>query len=850
MPSAFITVIEQIVREKRPDVDIRSFTAVHSLLIQPHALIVEPFKTDVDFIKSVQSLLDIENVSDQDVDALIANFFLSRDPGDFASGTARVYFTAPVTVVFQTTNLFVADNGSTFSPVVQTTVTQSIMRLQQIGGLYYADVVVKATVAGTASRIGTGQLNDLQGASFSFLRVDNPFPFSGGSDRETNAQLQTRAQEAIAVRDLVSQPGCTTQLTTNFSFIDRIFIAGFLDPEMKRDIFQGVHIGGRADIYIKPSSLLSQQLKITIPNAAGNFVISDAGSAPGNTARPLVFFDDIKLLDGSQNPTGAPLNREETILVPVTPLITTGQYAAPSVAYNATLDQLHLVTVEIAADGKQYLNYAKLSTQGVVQIPFTRISAGSTSISGAFITVNPSNNRAYIFWGEGGTLQAKILDVSGSSLVVFKDTFALVTGSAVGPKIDVAIADDSDLHIVFVQTATAQDGSTQDNPWYARLTASGNIPGLVVPRQLVFNTSGNNRDPSVVTFGSGASLRITVVFTQALLTSSNLSALQLDNNGQFVGSSTPTALTVGFQTHDQPTVRRGPSNTIHIVYRLQGNSVAYQRITSTNLVTFQPETISLTRASTIRELKLTVNSFGQLYPYWAEDSGNFSDIFTVKIDSLGATIGPVQDVTATPYFSLNPNLVIDAIGNIHLIWLDGGLGANKPFYNKRSAQQYHVVVADPNLRYSGQEQLTIVPEIPAANGIAIDLQWSNLLGEVQNFVNNPGNRTVVADMLVRNQIPATATCKVFFGPANGSLTTTAAQQLLIDYLNAFEGGSLEVAALISLLIQNGATSVTPFTVTVKIDQIDGTIQTITSGDTIQIPRGVFLVAQNVTASFK
>lgn len=851
MPSDFIKVIETICAEKRPDIDIRSFTAVHNLLIAPHALLKEPFSLDVDFIRTIQTLIEPAVLPDEDVDALIANYFLSRNQGDFATGTARVFFTRAQTVTFRTTDLFAADNGTTFSPSAQTTVTESIMRLNQSGGLYFADVIVRAVAPGTSSRIGKGRLTTLQGASFSFVRVTNPFPFSGGAERETNEQLALRAQNAISVRDFVSERGARTKLQEKFSFIERIFIAGFLDPEQRRDLYQGVHIGGRADIWVKPASLLSDQVLITVPDSDGNFVISDAGSAPGNLKRPVVFIDSVRLLDGGGLPTGAALNREEQILIPFTALVASGRYEEPSVAYNSTLNHIHLVILEVDSTGKRFVNYARLSTQGVVQIAFTRISAGTADTAHPYIVVNPANNRAYLFWGEGGTLKAKVLDISGSTITIIKDTFDVVTGTAtIGARIDAAVADDSHIHLVFSRTVAALDGTTQENPWYARLDANGNIPGLVVPRQLVFDLSGNNGFPSVVSHGTVGTLKVTVVFAQGLLTSSNLYALQLDNDGQFIGGSVPIPLTFGFADHDQPTIRKGPSDTIHIVYRFEKKSVAYQRVTKDNLVIFQPETIALERTEDLRELKLTVNSFGQLYPYWAEDSGDFADIFTVKIDGFGDRIGPIQDVTSTPYFSFNPNLVVDAAGDIHIVWLDGVRGTDKPFYNKRSAQEFHVVVADSALRYSGQEQLKIVPEIPAANGVGVDLQWSDLLEQIQVFVKDPNERTIVADILVKNQIPATATCAVKFGPATGSLSTAQAKALIENYLNAFEGGSLEVAALISLLIQNGATSVTPFEVTVKIDQIDGSIDTRVSGDTIEIPRGVFIIAKDVTAEFK
>jgi hypothetical protein len=82
------------------------------------------------------------------------------------------------------------------------------------------------------------------------------------------------------------------------------------------------------------------------------------------------------------------------------------------------------------------------------------------------------------------------------------------------------------------------------------------------------------------------------------------------------------------------------------------------------------------------------------------------------------------------------------------------------------------------------------------------------------------------------------------------LTEAAAAQLITDFFNSFQGSPLEPSAIIQLLFQNGATSVSPFSVTITIDRPDGTLQVITDDDSIPLPRGIFLEGDNVTATFK
>lgn len=850
MPLDYIKVIRQRVLENRPDIDFRDGSAVCDLLGLPITYLQKPLADEIVFISSQLSLVDAGILTIEEANQLIANIYLTRRLGDQASGLARVFLETPVAVTFETTDTFIADNGSEYTPVSLTSYSESLVRLNTEGSLFYVDVPVIATVSGSAGRIDANQLSTIRGTSVSFVRVDNPFPFTGGSDEETNEELKVRGTKAITVRDLVSGNGVFTKLQETFTFIERIFVAGFLDPEMQRDLSpDGVHTGGYGDVYVKSASLQAELVKILTPDADGDFVLSGS-SGPGDNKRPVVFIDSVRLLDGATNPTGTALNREESELIPFTGLASTGTYLEPHIAYNPTLQQISLVAIEVVSSMERYVVYSRLDLSGAVQIPFTRISPASTTASHPHVAINTTLNRAYVFWADGTVLMSKVLNVAGGALVTVKDTFTLAGGTnPVQDRIDSAVAADGDIHIAFARRNTAIDGTTQDNPWYARMDTNGNQVGAIAPFQLVFDLSGNNRHPTITTQGSAGTLIVTVAWSSQLTDSSNIYAIQVNNAGTLIQVS-PVALTVGFNQNDLPTIRPGPSSTIHLVWRINGTGINYMRLIASGLGVTIPTVATLTRTQEITDVRAMVNSFGSIYAYWSEFVGDFTDIFTAKIDTLGRRIGDIQDVTKTAYPSSFPTMVTDTSGALHLVWLDGVKGGDKPFYTKRSPQEWHLLVVDENLRYSVQEQLQFVVEIPAASGIGVDLRWASQVPSVQTYVDSDTERTIVANLLVKNQIPASATCAIRFGPFGGTLTEVAAKALIEDYINEFEGSSFEPSALVDLLFNNGATAVDlPFTVTIKIDQIDGTIETRSGTSSIALPRGVFLEAKNVTATF-
>lgn len=850
MPSDFALVITQLIKEARPDLDIRTFTPLFDLLVAPHALLLEPLRTDVDALKLAQSLAS-PGISDDDVDRLIANVFLSRRTGANATGIARVFVTTPATLVFATITVFVASNGSTFQPIAPISFPESLVRLNVDGPLYYVDVPVVALDAGEKGRIKAHSLSTLQGSSINFAKIDNPFPFSGGVDREPNAQLIARASDAITVRDLVSGRGIQTRLKEVFSFLERVFVAGFLDPEMHRDLVGDFHVGGKGDVRIKTASLLADQVKITVPAADGSFVFSDGLGAPGDDTRPTVFMDAVRLLGPGPAfvPVGTPRTREETTLVAIRPIATAGEFQGVRAAINQTLNQILTVAVEVVSLQEKYVVMSRLDIQGNVQTPFARISAASEGLTNPFIAVNPSNNRAYVFWADGGALRYKVLDVATTGFPVVKDTTDLVVGTSetVG-RMDSTFSADGHIHLVFTQRTLEVDGTTRDAVWYARLDALGVIPGLNTPKQAVFDLPGDNGEPSVVVHGAGVSLVVTLVFSSKRVSFANVYALQLDNDGAPLGL--PSALTAGFEFNDQPFIRPGIGEAILLTFRRNFKGISFLRFQKSGLIISVPRQDSLVRPVNVDELRLVVNPYGYPYVYWSEFSGDFDDIFSAKLDPKGVRIGPMHDLTVTPYFSSFPTLMSDSSGALHLVWIDGIKGFDKPFYLKRLPQEWRLIVKDPRFRYSVKEELSVAIELPAANGVGVDIRWADLLPQVQEFVSSNTERTIVADLLVRNQIPATVTCDVVFGPRGGSLTESAAKAAIESFISNLQGESIHVSAITSMLHSKGATSVSPFRILVKVDQDDGTIHIIESADVVPLPRGLFLSPLSVTAKWR
>jgi len=278
------------IAEVDSQIDTRDNTGIGDLLIKPVEAFLQPIFEEVKRISENQSLIGGEALTETDVDALIANLFLTRLQGAKARGTVRVFFSEAVAVTIPEASEFVDAVGTRFFSLSEVTITANQMSLNREGDFFFVETLVEAEEVGEAGNVAQEGIVDFVSGPSNVLKVDNPDDFTGGTPRETNTSLIDRAKEAITVRDLVSKPAIKTVLRDqeDFAFIKDIRVIGFEDPEMERDFLvgdnmqlgllppvdvigstTGIHIGGKVDIYIRTvgittETVLIEDLKATV----------------------------------------------------------------------------------------------------------------------------------------------------------------------------------------------------------------------------------------------------------------------------------------------------------------------------------------------------------------------------------------------------------------------------------------------------------------------------------------------------------------------------------------------------------------------------------------------------------
>lgn len=255
------------------DVDVGPFSAMRDLVIRAFVSMAEPLQREIEGVKLTQSLNNYQTMTRAELNALLGNYFTSLQEGLRSSGTVRLFFPSPQSVTVTPATQFSTGGGLNFFPTIVQAISSTQMSFQQEGDLYYFDVLVQAEASGDAYNVEANEINSVAGIG-SVTRVANRARFTNALNEETKEEAVTRTQNSITIRNLITSRGVAFVIPENFPQIDTLQVIGYGDPEMLRDVVRGpteisqipggisgrdeldlvmgelIHIGGQTDVYV------------------------------------------------------------------------------------------------------------------------------------------------------------------------------------------------------------------------------------------------------------------------------------------------------------------------------------------------------------------------------------------------------------------------------------------------------------------------------------------------------------------------------------------------------------------------------------------------------------------------
>lgn len=248
----FDVILKALKETGIPDLDLRPGSGIYTFLVRGSSLIYQAFSAIANraFENNIY-LENYQNLPEDIVDRIVSNYLIKRRVGDYARGIVRVYFADPRDIVVTEAIYAVTADGRRYFATNNRRYSRSEIASQYdvTLGLYYLDLVVEAEERGTSYNIPAGTITAVFNIG-EYITVTNPDDIRTEAEHETNEQLVARVKTALTLRGLVNSSAIITTLFEQFPEIGDIAVVNYGDPEMWRDLFQGVHMGGKVDVYV------------------------------------------------------------------------------------------------------------------------------------------------------------------------------------------------------------------------------------------------------------------------------------------------------------------------------------------------------------------------------------------------------------------------------------------------------------------------------------------------------------------------------------------------------------------------------------------------------------------------
>lgn len=814
-----IAFIQARLAEADPNFETRAGSAHYDLFVIPQQFMLQPlndFMTKRRVAQSVRQMLldptpdDPTTFQSSDVDDLASNLFVTRDVGDIAKTTVRVFYITAKDLEFPALTAQFTSGDLNFFNSSDFTITAAAMALQTDGSLLYVDIPVQAEQAGDDYNVEadtiTAILNDPDA-----VRVTNLFKAQGGLPTESNSELLARIPNSIGVRDLETTKGINAILGDKFPFLQQIVSIGAGDQEMQRDIIYNIHTLGKTDVYLKTPALtagedtfigletdttreLARDLHIEMAKSQDDTELPASTGTPSIVVGSVVVKEDV--IDTSATltsvvvppSTGIDLSTKQWVRL----RIDGGDYHQIKVsgATPASTQLFEIISAINLGLGLELLEETTSSHKFVITSP-TAGDDSSIEFTAPVAPVDPSNNAAELLFdltsgdfpltetGTGAVVYVETIDynVDYASGDIFQTTFDI--GRGVDRETitsgQTMISEGDDTGLIVLDTGT----------YY--LDGSG--PGVFDTKPLIFVRVGDE---------------VTITSIDGTTT------------GTVKGVPLPSTYTVGTVVSDERLeLIDFPANAAssNVLYEIKSSQVVRVDYTYNPIsIDIGPQVLlnsGLTRG--VRE---------------GRSDFTIKNVPFVKITSIQEVDPDTQELIGDP--------LVPPKG-----FGGGGFGAGG--FGVGLGGDYDFVVNVPVDRFSVFEDSVIVFNQSAlTKSYRVSYLYNPELKAIHTLTRTDTERVTGADVLVKTFVPAFVDIALVVRKDPTNLTIPSNDQLavlvqaLVNSVNAPDG--ITSTSIDTLLKAQGVTSVkVPFLMSATVYNPDGTTSIVESEDVLTIP---------------
>lgn len=273
-------LLRDVLTARNPENDYSQGSVLGNTIVDGHATVFALLRQQLRLLQNRLSLRDLRRLNDSEsardaADAILANFFLTRDQGRFAKGAATLHFTQRVDLLIPRRTRFFKTPQLVFYIDAATDLFISSADLQPNldSNGRVVDYVVNVNL--TAARVGTvynqppGRFSGVDPFTPFLSYAENVRSFAFGDDLQSTSQFIATAANAFSLRALINARSNDALLRAQeFPEIQSLLTVGYGDVEMQRDVASDpasgyrLHVGGHVDLYVR---LETQEIVERVP---------------------------------------------------------------------------------------------------------------------------------------------------------------------------------------------------------------------------------------------------------------------------------------------------------------------------------------------------------------------------------------------------------------------------------------------------------------------------------------------------------------------------------------------------------------------------------------------------------
>ena len=242
------------------DIDMSESSAFYNTFILPFSVLVKSVFDVNEYTRQLTTFSNPSELTEEQLNNLAKLVFApARRTNSLCSVEVKVYLNYKAgtiePLVISESDTFYSGQDS-FKPIKEYLFVYELLPVETINSVQYrvASIIVKSETTNSKVAINTITSGSVLHPELAFIKNDaastNPVL------AETNEEYFQTIQNSLSERNLTSIESIATFLKDAYPTITDIFVTGYGDPEMQRDIavagrnWSG-HFGGKSDVYVK-----------------------------------------------------------------------------------------------------------------------------------------------------------------------------------------------------------------------------------------------------------------------------------------------------------------------------------------------------------------------------------------------------------------------------------------------------------------------------------------------------------------------------------------------------------------------------------------------------------------------